>query len=83
VKKHKNDICAYCGSPDDLNKDHVPPKNLFPKPRPNNLIKVPACPICHSRQTSKDDQYFCLKILMREGVQSNPAAKNAWNTVLR
>ena len=80
-KKYKNSICAYCGSPDDLEEDHIPPKNLFPKPRPSNLISVPACKLCHGN-TSKDDEYFRLKILMRQGVQSNPSAHVTWTAVL-
>jgi hypothetical protein len=81
-KNTKPHICAYCGSSDSLTKDHVPPKNLFPKPRPHNLVKVLACNNCHS-QTSKDDEYFRLKILMRNGISSNLAARVVWNTVLR
>jgi 5-methylcytosine-specific restriction endonuclease McrA len=55
--------CAYCGSPTDLTRDHVPPKNLFPLPKPVNLITVPACKKCHS-ETSQDDEYFRVKILL-------------------
>jgi hypothetical protein len=85
VKPHKryaNNICAYCGSSDNLDDDHIPPKNLFPKPRPHNLITVKACPKCHSN-TSKDDEYFRLKISMRDSVGSNPVARETWNTVFR
>jgi hypothetical protein len=49
--------CAYCGSTSELTDDHIPPKNLFPKPRPENIITVKACKIC-VKDTSKDDEYF-------------------------
>jgi hypothetical protein len=76
------DICAYCGSSENLTRDHVPPKNLFPRPRPSNLIEVRACKICHS-DTSKDDEYFRLKICLRDGVGKHPAARTQWNTIFR
>lgn len=49
--------CIYCGRIDNLTKDHIPPKNLFAKPRPNNLITVPSCDSCN-RSFRLDDDYF-------------------------
>jgi hypothetical protein len=67
----KSDACAYCGvqtiSPQS---DHVPPRNLFAKPRPE-LITVPACSACH-RPTSKDDEYFRLVFSLRNQVAAHP-----------
>ena len=83
VKPWRNstrNVCAYCGASGNLTKDHVPPKNLFLTPRPSNLISVPACKVCHEN-TSKDDEYFRLKISMRDDVSLNPEARAAWNTV--
>ncbi len=77
-RSSKKGICAYCGSSGILTKDHVPPKNLFPAPRPSNLVSVPACKTCHGN-TSKDDEYFRLKISMRDGIGSNPAARATWS----
>jgi hypothetical protein len=51
-----NDICAFCGEP-AVTDDHVPPKCLFPKPRPGNLITVRACKTCNEG-TKLDDEYF-------------------------
>ena len=50
-------ICAFCGSNGILSRDHIPPKGLFPSPRPSNLITVKACMQCNNG-TKKDDQYF-------------------------
>lgn len=75
-------ICAYCGSPNNLRDDHVPPKNLFPpRPRPA-LITVPACADCHS-VTSKDDEYFRLKVCLRDDVGHHPDARTNWQTIFR
>ena len=75
-------VCAYCGSENNLTRDHTPPKNLFPKPRPNNLITVQACDSCHSR-TSRDDEYFRLTICMSKDVESHPVIHTVMDTVFR
>jgi hypothetical protein len=62
--------------------DHVPPRVLFPKPRPNDLITVPACLECN-RASSKDDEYFRLKICMSAQVKDNPDARWGRDEVFR
>lgn len=75
--------CAYCGSMENITDDHVPPQNLFPKPRPaTGLIKVPACRRCNS-SASKDDEYFRLKLCMGAHVLDNPSAKANRETAFR
>jgi hypothetical protein len=49
-------LCAYCGEA-ATTRDHVPPKNLFPTPRPSDLLTVPACAACNNR-SSEDEEYF-------------------------
>jgi hypothetical protein len=49
--------CAYCGGTDDLTAEHVPPKLIFPKPWPDDLITVPACRSCNQEGQS-DAEYF-------------------------
>jgi hypothetical protein len=51
-----NDICIFCGK-QAVTDDHVPPKCLFPLPRPTNLITVRACKACNEG-TKLDDEYF-------------------------
>lgn len=48
--------CAYCRE-EALTRDHVPPKGMFPEPRPTDLITVPACSTCNG-EASRDDEYF-------------------------
>jgi hypothetical protein len=53
-------LCAICGIESlTVTRDHIPPKGLFGKPLPDNLITVPACPQCN-RDASGDDEYFRL-----------------------
>ena len=53
----KNKVCAYCGNDNPKTKDHIPPKGVFAKPLPKDLITVPCCSKCHEG-TSEDDLYF-------------------------
>jgi hypothetical protein len=48
--------CIYCGRPAEED-DHVPPQCLFPRPRPPELVTVPACSVCN-RKFGFDDEYF-------------------------
>lgn len=48
--------CYLCGNP-STTRDHIPPLGIFPKPRPDNLITVPACGNCNAK-TTLDDEYF-------------------------
>jgi hypothetical protein len=45
-----------------LTRDHVPPRCLFSKPRPHDLITVPCCNNCN-RKLSMHDEYFRLAIV--------------------
>ena len=52
--------CYLCPNPATTD-DHIPPKGIFKKPRPDNLIKVPACEKCNNN-TKLDDEYFRLVV---------------------
>src|SRR5437016_4846066 len=52
-------ICYLCRKRPGTTRDHVPPKNLFPRPRPSSLVTVPCCEKCNNR-FSKHDEYFRL-----------------------
>ena len=56
MREKKNNRCYYCGNP-STSKEHLPPKCIFPDPRPSTLITVPSCNLHNSKQ-SKDDEYF-------------------------
>jgi hypothetical protein len=68
--------CVYCGSVADLTRDHIPPKSLFKKPRPPNLITVWACAQCN-KAFSNDDDYFWLTLSSRAEATENSEARDA------
>jgi len=74
--------CCYCGQQLGVTRDHIPPKNLFPKPRPANLITVPACEECHSDAWSKDDEYFRLKVCLSAEAGGHPEAQKVADKAL-
>lgn len=75
-RKNKSQRCIYCGFTKDLTKEHIPPKNLFPKPAPKNLITVPACRKCNE-SFKLDDEYFRICAAL-QGYE-NTAAKKIWD----
>ncbi len=66
--------CVYCGKIGEVTRDHIPPKGLFAKPYPKNLITVPSCGTCHSNnpKVSQDDEYFRLVVSYRDDLSTNP-----------
>lgn len=80
--KPKATVCVFCGAPDPTTWDHVPPKNLFRKPRPANLVTVPSCSDCNGG-ASKDDEYFRLMMTLREDVRDTGAARWAADSAMR
>lgn len=57
--KSKKDlgVCVICGKNPAVTKDHIPPKGIFIKPRPNNLIRVPACTSCNNASSGLDERF--------------------------
>ena len=69
--------CVYCWSAPGSTKDHVPPKALFPKPRPSHLITVPSCLKCN-QLASKDEELFLATLLFSDaGVTA--IGRQLWN----
>jgi len=57
-------LCVICGMKEATTVDHVPPKNLFVKPRPP-LITIPACFDCNNLASRFDEElmvYVSLQI---------------------
>lgn len=74
--------CAYCGDTGARTVDHVPPKCLFPKPRPDDLITVPCCEECREG-TSKDDEYFWTMLVLRARLAQHPDVQSLLPKVIR
>lgn len=78
----KQGICAYCGEFKFITRDHIPPKNLFQKPRPQNLITVPCCEDCRGGW-SADDEYFRLAVTVNSNAEGNPNAMKNQEVIRR
>lgn len=76
----RNPICIYCNSAIATTQDHVPPKSFFPKPRPSNLITVPACKSCN-QDAGKDEEYFLATFMFSEAGISD-VGKKLWDEKL-
>ncbi|MCK5757772.1 MAG: hypothetical protein KAH14_01675 [Clostridiales bacterium] len=70
---NENSVCVFCGKP-VTTRDHVPPKGLFPTPRPTTLITVPSCDNCNGGN-KLHDEYFKTMLCMREYKNENGALK--------
>jgi hypothetical protein len=70
--------CYLCGSRDGLTRDHVPPKGLFPKPRPTNLPTIACCFRCNNG-AAKDVEYFRLATSLL--LNRNKQGDRAWSRV--
>jgi hypothetical protein len=69
-------LCVYCQINPATTMDHVPPKGIFPKPRPGNLITVPACEPCNGG-FKNDDEYFLLMALEWNAAETKDGEKIA------
>ena len=81
TKRKRKGECTYCGRIGPITSDHIPPKCLFPHPRPD-LITVPSCRHCN-KGASLDDEYFRTVIALRDTVGDNPNVQSLLPLVLR
>lgn len=75
-------LCVICGAAEATTDDHLPPKNLFPKPRPNDLITVPSCFRCNN-VGSKHDEEFRVFVSIQLGMETDVTRKLWKNGALR
>lgn len=55
--KKPGGLCAICGVAPASTDDHIPPKNIFPKPRPSDLITVRTCERCNNAASGQDEEF--------------------------
>lgn len=73
VRLHENKAAKGETPPPDADSpDHVPPKGLFPKPRPSNLIEVPCCWRCNNAHSAFDEK---LRLVAAACFDCNDAGK--------
>jgi hypothetical protein len=63
--------CVICGEREAKSRDHVPPKGIFCRPRPGNLVRVPACSQCNNRASDLDERF---RVYLGMHVTSNDEA---------
>lgn len=51
-------LCVFCGIERATTRDHIPPKGIFVRPRPNNLITVPASEKCNGGSSALDERFI-------------------------
>jgi hypothetical protein len=73
--------CAYCGAA-ATTADHVPPKGLFAKPLPKDLVTVPSCRPCNG-DAAPDDEYFRTVMVLRWDVYERSDAAGAVQRAMR
>lgn len=56
--KNESILCCYCGLEKATTKDHIPPKAIFTKPRPSDLITVPCCFRCNNDASTTDEGFM-------------------------
>jgi hypothetical protein len=72
-------LCYICRRRVAETRDHIPPKSLFPKPRPSDLITAPCCFLCNNRN-SRSDEYF--RLMMASSLNATESGQRAWKRVL-
>src|SRR5262249_28139155 len=77
---NRTDVCAYCGAPSPETRDHLPPKGVFPSPRPNDLITVPSCGPCNHGASVRDERFLAY-LSLQVGIDT-PVTTRLWDQVL-
>lgn len=73
----------FCGTnTEQLTRDHIPPKGLFPPLRRENLITVPSCLNCNN-SSSSNDNYLIEMFSMCHGICEQPEFSPLWEKQLR
>lgn len=75
-RQKQKDICPLCGKVEYLTREHIPPKNLFLKPRPKNTITVWTCKPCNASY-APDEEYF--RICVCAGAQPGSEEYRLWD----
>ena len=72
--------CYLCGITNQLTRDHIPPLNLFPTPRPTNLITVDCCKSCNHAMTLSDER---MRVFLAAPAGRSQAGDLAWKRVVQ
>jgi len=70
----QKNVCYICCRPGVDDRDHVIPYSFFKKPRPENLLTLPAHHKCHSKM---DEEYFRI-LAAGQGLEESTSARDLW-----
>ena len=76
-----NNICYFCGKNRAETRDHIFPKNLFPRPLPSNLPTVPCCQECN-HSFSDDEEIFRTFVASGKAYET-PSGRRIWDERVR
>jgi len=68
--------CYLCGSTENLTKDHIPPKNLFPSPKPTNLVTIWCCRKCNEKFSLIDESF---RVFTSSVINRSKSGEWIWN----
>lgn len=57
MKLKPNNLCGFCGRRVAVTMDHIPPKAIFIKPKPQDLITVRSCFRCNNGSSKVDESF--------------------------
>lgn len=72
----KGEECYLCGSEGEMTKDHIPPRGIFPRPLPSNLVTMPCCLKCN-QSFHADDEYF--RTVVSAFIDRTNSGKTLWD----
>ncbi len=72
----RDQICVFCGVNAATTRDHVPPRGIFTRPYPNDLVTVPACVPCNNSASPMDEEFRAM-LSLRVGTPT-PEARKLW-----
>ncbi len=74
--KQNNGPCIICGERDGDEKDHLPPKVLYPKELRNDKTYFFTFPVCSDCNRGSSDEDFLFSVLLSVGLNQNAYLKN-------
>jgi len=82
-RRRSSGLCLYCGKRPATTRDHVIPTCLFPRPRPSNMITVPACQPCNDAKAACDGYFRDLCIVDLFYDPGDGVTRDVYDAVLR
>ena len=68
--------CFLCGSNEEITREHFVPKNIFPKPRPTNLLTAPCCRPCNESYCQEDEDF---RVYASSHISKSQVGQKVWD----